>query len=550
MRLKINFYFLLIVIFVFTACGGNIVMEEVNATSPSSSSASEEVNTPSSSSSSSVNKVALSGKVTYDFVPFASNDGLDYNNIERRPIRGAVVEAVDSNGSTIATTTSDSRGLYSMSIAKSQTVKIRVSAKLYKAVATGKSSWDFEVRDNTNANALYVMDGSLTSVGTGTTQTRNLNASSGWDGSSYSSTRTAASFSILDVVYQAMQKIISAQNDAVFPPLNIFWSKNNISANGDKGLGQITTSHYDGTSLYILGKENSDTDEYDVAVVAHEWSHYYEAQFSRSDSPGGSHGSDDMLDIRLAFGEGFGNGMSSIFRDDPLYYDTMGNHQASGWSMNVESDIDTNKGWFSENSIQRILYDVYDSHNDAGDRLSLGFAPIHKLLTGKEKNTPAFTSIFSFIKGLKDENPSDSEAIDDITSNENIAPITDIYGTGRTNRVENANPLYATLSVGSSVTITPNYTATSGSVSSRLGYYNFIKFTIPSNGNYTITAQSGASTDLDFYAYKAGSKEIAITSTDTGSSITGTAPLTAGDYRMEILDSNLVAGQTFTVTLN
>ena len=531
MRLKINFYFLLMVMFVFTACGGG-------STTPDTSS--------------SVDKVLLSGKVTYDFVPFKSvaQPSLDYNSIIQKPIRGAVVDAVDTGGSVIATATSDSEGTYSMSISKSQTVKIRVSAKMYQAVATGKSSWDFEVKDNTNANALYVMEGSLTSVGTGTTQTRNLNASSGWGGSSYTSKRTAAPFAILDVVYQAMHKIISAQSDAVFPPLNIFWSKNNIASDGDKSLGQIITSHYNGTALYILGKEDSDTDEYDVGVVAHEWSHYYEAKFSRADSEGGFHTGGDMLDIRLAFGEGFGNGMSSIFRDDPLYYDTMSSQQSSGWSMNIESGTGSNKGWFSEGSIQRILYDIYDSQDDAGDRLSLGFAPIHNLLIGKEKNTPAFTSIFSFIKGLKDEHPADADAIDSITSNENIAPITDIYGTGRTNRVENANPLYTTLSVGSSVTVRPNYTATSGSVGSRLGIYNFLKFTIPSNGSYTITAQSGSSTNLDFYAYKAGSKEVAITSTDTGTSITGTAPLTAGDYRMKIFDNNLVAGQTFTITLN
>ena len=545
MRLKINFYFLLMVIFVFTACGGGSSSSTIvnNTTIPPTSS---------SSPSSSVEKVVLSGKITYDFVPFKSvtEPSLDYNSIIQKPIRGAVVEAVDAAGSTVATAISDSTGAYSMSIAKSQTVKIRVSAKLYQAVATGKSSWDFEVKDNTNSNALYVMEGSLASVGTGTAQTRNLNASSGWGGSSYSSTRTAAPFAILDVVYQAMQKIISAQSDAVFPPLDIFWSKKNISASGDKSLGQIITSHYDSTALYILGKEDSDTDEYDVGVIAHEWSHYYEAQFSRSDSTGGFHTGGDMLDIRLAFGEGFGNGMSSIFRDDPLYYDTMGNQQSSGWSMNIESDTHTTPGWFSEGSIQRILYDIYDSHDDAGDRLSLGFAPIHNLLIGKEKNTPAFTSIFSFIKGLKDEHPADVDAIDAITSNENIAPITDIYGTGRTNRVENANPLYTTLSIGGSVTITPNYTATSGAAGSRLGSYNFIKFRIPSNGNYTITVQSASSTNLDFYAYKAGSKETAITSTATGSSIAGTATLTVGDYRMQIVDYNLVAGQTFTITLN
>ena len=54
------------------------------------------------------------------------------------------------------------------------------------------------------------------------------------------------------------------------------------------------------------------TDEYDDHVVVHEWAHYFEANFSRSDSIGGDHASDNVLDIRLAFGEGFGNAYSAM----------------------------------------------------------------------------------------------------------------------------------------------------------------------------------------------------------------------------------------------
>jgi len=120
--------------------------------------------------------------------------------------------------------------------------------------------------------------------------------------------------------------------------------------------------------------------------------------------------------------------------------------------MNMESEIATNPGWFSEASIQRIIYDLWDSTNESAnnDTLTLGFTPIHQVLTGAEKTTPAFTSLFTFIKALKDANPSDSTAIDSIVANENITTIDDIYGglngTARTNHASDYP--YAQTTVG------------------------------------------------------------------------------------------------------
>ena len=424
--------------------------------------------------------VVLSGTVTYDFVPFGNglNSGLDYNNMSHKKVRGVVVDIVDASGVIIGTTHTDSNGFYSVSVTGTS-AKVRVSAQLLQAVSAGNSSWNFQVKDNTNSNALYVIEGSLASLGTSGTQTRNLNAPSGWDGTSYSSTRVAAPFAILDVVYEAIQMVKGAQNDAVFAPLNIFWSKHNIAASGNTSLGQIITSHFEATGLYILGAENSDTDEYDRAIIAHEWGHYYEANFSRADSRGGGHGGGDILDIRLAFGEGFGTAIGCMINGSPLYQDSSGISQhTTGVFANLENGGSRrNPGWYSEASIYSILYDIYDNHDDAGDTLSLGFAPMHRVLIGAQKNTNAFTSIFSFITALKAENPGYEAEIDAITANESIAAITDIYGTGRTNRVlENANPLYAELPVGGSVDIVTNYSASATYATSALGIFNFVKF--------------------------------------------------------------------------
>jgi len=46
-----------------------------------------------------------------------------------------------------------------------------------------------------------------------------------------------------------------------------------------------------------------------------------------------------------------------------------------------------------------------------------------------KRKPKAFTSIFTFIKGLEEQNPKDSDKIDTILNSENIAHIDNIYGT-------------------------------------------------------------------------------------------------------------------------
>ncbi len=110
--------------------------------------------------------------------------------------------------------------------------------------------------------------------------------------------------------------------------------------------------------------------------------------------------------------------------------------------------------------------------------------------------------------------------------------------------------MYVDLSVGETIFISPNYKAKSTSSFNKLGAFNFIKFTIPVTGTYTITASSRVGTNLDFYAYLGLNKNPAIMSSTTGHSISGQATLSAGNYRMVINDSNLVENRTFTIRLD
>jgi len=416
-------------------------------------------------------------------------------------------------------------------------VKIRLKAQLLK---TGFPSWDFQVVDNTNSKSPYAADSGILNSGADNISGKNLHAPSGWSSTSYTSARSAAPFAILDVVYQALDKITAANPAVTMPQLLINWSINNIAVSGDKSLGQITTSHYDSAEhqLYILGQENNDTDEYDDHVIAHEWGHYFEYRLSRSDSMGGMHVIGDKLDPRIAFSEGFGNAVSGMITDDPYYIDTFGVSQANtGLFIDLEDNnfAESSEGWFSEASVWAILYDLYDSN----DSVALGFAPLYDVLVNKQKNASSFTTTFSFISFLKENNPGMIAGINSLVAGENISTafIDEWDSTGtETNSGGSAKalPVYIRLTTGG----IPEELCSSGFH----GNYNklmnrrFFYFQVHSSGNYTITAVPDFNGDPVIRLYSKGSLIASADSGGNGITEILQASLSPGYYAGEIYE--------------
>lgn len=411
------------------------------------------------SSDPAVENVTLSGTVSYDFVPAAATradaaaeweGGLDYARTEARPARGVQVVAVADDGQEIAATRADAHGAYTLTVPANISVRLRAKARLLQGAGAG--AWDFSVRDNTSPGfmqgkaALYTAQGEAFDSGNQPTAVHNLHAASGWTGGAYTAPRAAAPFAILDQFYSAMEKMRAADPDVVFPPMNTYWSvENRPSDTTDKAIGDITTSHYwDGAGadeddddedegppgLFILGKADVDTDEYDTGVVVHEWGHYFEAKLSRSDSTGGSHGGGDVLDMRLAFGEAWGNALAGMVRGDPLYVDTNGPGQASVGPVLDLDDIPSYepKGWFNEASVQYVLYQISKAPE-------LGFGDVYRVMTGPQKTTPAFTSLFSFAAYLREiALPAGQARLDELLAGIGVVhgAQLDIWGSGQT----------------------------------------------------------------------------------------------------------------------
>ena len=69
----------------------------------------------------------------------------------------------------------------------------------------------------------------------------------------------------------------------------------------------------------------------------------------------------------------------------------------------------------------------------AVDDLALGFGPIWAAFTNQQRSTRALTSVFPFVNALKVARPADVPLIDQLTTSQRIAAVTDEYGTGQTN---------------------------------------------------------------------------------------------------------------------
>jgi hypothetical protein len=482
-------------------------------------------------------KVALSGTITFDLVPNV-HGALDYAAVSARPVRGAVVQVLDNAGAVLASGTTDERGGYAVSVPSNTVISVRIKAQM---LHTGDApNWDVSVRDNTASDALYAMDSPSFSSGTAALLARDLHAPSGWDGTQYGTQRVAAPFALLDTIYTNMTKVLSVAPTASFPALRVYWSANNAPSAGNPSLGQIGTTSFEdsaaaGRAIHVLGKADVDTDEYDASVISHEWGHYYQSAFSRDDSPGGSHGSGDLLDRRLAFSEGWGNAWSGIALERSTYTDAGGMGQAGRFELDLTTGPLIHAGWFQEMSIQSIFWNL---------NRQVGFLPIHRTLSGPFKSGLAVTSIHPFAAAFAAAAPDSESVMSGLLAGQAIsASPVDPFGVLETNDggVPDALPMYGLPALPACVT------GEAGS-GNKLGRFAYLKFHIANAGNHQITVTGPPASNPDIDIYNAGRIAVGIQDGPTESL---TVNLPAGESILAIQDAASPSSRScFNVSIN
>lgn len=486
--------------------------------------------------------VNVAGKVRFERVRFKTTAPrpLDYAAPVLQPARGVTVRALDAVSEVVITTSwTDMNGDYSLSVPANSNVIVEVEARMQK---TGPApTWDMRVQNGVPGTSPYTHRTASFNSDTGVT--RNIDIATGVNASGQATgTRASAPFAILDTLYTGMQFIMGAAPTASFPVLVVDW--------GTQNQGTFFSTFNGQQHIALLSDLSEDTDEFDQHVIAHEFGHYIEYNFSRADNIGGQHGLGDRLDPRVAFGEGFGYAFAAMVLNDPMARDSFVNNGTlvSG-GFNVETNPTTNPPgagsdregcWCSESSVWSILYDLYDDAADGADTLSLGFTPIWKVLVGPQRTTPAFTTIFSFITALKAERPSDIAAINALVAAQNIDAATiDAFASTETHFPSNvaqtaALPLYTTMSLNSTATL---LNVNDAGRYNKLGNHRWVRFTVPAGGRsvtITVATSNATDNDPDFLLWRGGI--IGGSEEPPPGPETQTFSLSAGTYLLDVYD--------------
>ncbi|MBX7231278.1 MAG: hypothetical protein K1X29_04235 [Bdellovibrionales bacterium] len=337
-----------------------------------------------------------------------------------RPIRYAEVNVKDASGNLVQCTETDGSGHYTFVIPQGTgALTITVNAR---GNTTNVRAY---VYDDPRLNNTYSLSTNLTPDSDKTASTMNATV----DGPEV----LGGAFNIFDQILEANIYLRAQVGNCsgtftgcldftVAPKVTAYWKPGFNPAEYQGGTSGSSYYLPGYNRIFILGGidedvNNSDTDHFDNSVIVHEYGHFLEDNYFTTDSPGGSHSGDKVIDPRLAWSEGWGNFFQAAVRNDPYYVDTEGNVDGQGNNTcaktslffdvdleNQTSGYDTpqnaGEGNFREFSVTRMLWDTIDTNVDtihaAVDNVSNTFNEIWYSLNssdGWKKSSAGFKQI-------------------------------------------------------------------------------------------------------------------------------------------------------------
>ncbi len=296
------------------------------------------------------------GRAFYEKVE-AHGDGLDLAFPVMVPISGARVDVVDrQSGAVVSVAETDNRGWFRAAVPAGPDFSVRVLSR--------SRSSELVVADNTNGSGVFFVGGDLD-----VEQSPLLIATD--------STRISGAFNILDVIRRGNQFLADMDSTLPLPEVTLFWSPNNTTEIGNVADGNVGGTFFNVTdnTAFVLGDRSVDSDEFDDAVILHEYAHLLAARFSGDDSPGGQHLIGDVLDPRVAWSEGWANFFSAAVRNQGTYRDSFGQDGSGVLEFDLEENTPAGDrpGYWSEFSVHSILWDLYDDAEDSGDTVTVPF---------------------------------------------------------------------------------------------------------------------------------------------------------------------------------
>nr|HPI41570.1 hypothetical protein [Pseudobdellovibrionaceae bacterium] len=245
-----------------------------------------------------------------------------------------------------------------------------------------------------------------------------------------------------------------------------------------------------------------DTDHFDNSVILHEYGHFLEDVYGKSESPGGSHNGDFIIDPRLAWSEGWANYIqasiiSDIYPTWVYYLDSIGYYSSptdstASYLVGVnlsstpgggvpDSPISSGEGLFREISISRTLFkseieeavsfaDIWSAFNAMRTDSTFPFKNMgrflqHLSLASSASGNSGFSAVLTEEKQNANTQHYGTGAVASGSSClQSLVPVVDSYdssGIPRSNLLK-SNDFYKYYYDGSNDTLFINYSTSSG----------------------------------------------------------------------------------------
>jgi hypothetical protein len=255
------------------------------------------------------------------------------------PARFVAVALIDAGGATVAETTTDAAGAFTL--AAPTDVGYGDAFHLLAATTSGDAARPIEVvRGDGNVHGFGGPDfAAAAAVTAGVLVTEESDA--------------AGAFNIYDRLVEAVDRVtLIGETPAA---LVAIWQR-----------GSFDGTYFNG-QVHLLG--GSDDDSYDDTVILHECGHWFEATVGRSDNPGGSHSFGEPADPNTAWSEGFSTYWGTTVNGSSRYVDTM---DGGGFSIDVEAPTTQAPGAglgddLPEDTVAEILWDLSDPAGEGAE---------------------------------------------------------------------------------------------------------------------------------------------------------------------------------------
>jgi hypothetical protein len=300
--------------------------------------------------------VSIGGSVTFDRLAVTAS-GL--GTATPVPAASVLVEMVAHNSLTdvIATTATDVAGSYTLTFNTTRDFYVRARAE----------SGNDRVFVPLNPAGLIHGVSSAIRNRSQILQTVDLHASSTtWN-------NPAGAFAILDTVRRL--RLAAAPSFPALGELDVFWAHGHPTLSGWNLLPTFNTTETSESgpnnrpTIYLRGGPaadslNSDHDEFDETVIAHEWASFLQLTQSRDNNFGGPHAGEDLIPT-AAYSEGVVTAIGCALLGTTLYRDTTG---YPGGTTSVQFEIDCESGvlpgsgdaYTNEFRVTRIVWDILD----------------------------------------------------------------------------------------------------------------------------------------------------------------------------------------------